>query len=205
MKRYVKCSSSEDFDRIIEVIKNSPNWRDPYYLKGRAKDVWYSVSGTKGVNPDGTPSRILVARHIGNDRTGLYFEEEFLTSINDLLRRLTSPVQVVRESDGLFREGHKPVRQCEGVNRNVKKYVKSNNFDGTDSVHELLSIVPLSQDEMIQDIAVNVLQEMDQTGLSYGACKQDAITYFTDLVENYLDLFLYKEYDIDFDDSDTLQ
>lgn len=136
MKRYVKCSSSEDYDRII---------------------------------------------------------------------RLTSPARVAGKSDGLSRDGHNTVGQCEGVNRKMKKYVKSNDFDGKDSVHELLSSVPLNEEEMLNDIAVNVLQEMDQTGLSYGACKKDAITYFTDLVENQLDLFLYNEYDIDFDDSDTLQ
>lgn len=205
MKRYVKCSSNEDVQKIIEVLKSSPNWRNPYYLKGKAKDVWYSISGSKGVNPDGTPSRLLVARHIGNSRTGLYFEQEYFTSVQGLLDNLERPVQVVRESDGLFREGHDPVNQCEGVNRNVKKYVKSNDFDGMDSVHELLISTPLNQDEMLQDISANVLQEMDQTGLSYGACKQDAVAYFTDLVENYLDKFLYDEYDIDFKDSDTLQ
>lgn len=86
---------------------------------------------------------------------------------------------------------------------NVKRYVKSANVDAIDSLNELLSSETMSEEDVLRDIAVNVLQGMDQTGISYQESKQDAARYYTQLVSE-LDDFLRKEFGINPAEIETL-
>lgn len=85
----------------------------------------------------------------------------------------------------------------------MKRYVRSANVDAIDSLNELLSSEPMPEEDVLRDIAVNVLQNMDNTGISYQESKQDAARYYTQLVSE-LDDFLRKEFGIKSGDIETL-
>lgn len=88
MKRLVKASIDSDVQTIVDLAEEGRNWQDMAFLKGSAKDVWYTITGTKGVMPDGTPARLRVSEYIGTYDTGLYFERDFFTNVSGLLARL---------------------------------------------------------------------------------------------------------------------
>lgn len=77
----------------------------------------------------------------------------------------------------------------------MKRYVKSSNVDVTEKLNELLASEPMLEEDVLRDIAVNVLQSMDSTGISYQESKQEAARYYTQLVSE-LDDFLRKEFGI---------
>lgn len=85
----------------------------------------------------------------------------------------------------------------------MKRYVKSSNVDVTERLNELLTSEPMSEEDVLRDIAVNVLQNMDNTGISYQESKQEAARYYTQLVSE-LDDFLRKEFGIKPAEIDTL-
>ena len=86
---------------------------------------------------------------------------------------------------------------------NMKRYVKSANIDAIDSLNELLTSEPMTEEDVLRDIAVNVLQNMDNTGISYQESKQEAARYYAQLVSE-LDDFLRKEFGIKPAEIDTL-
>lgn len=86
---------------------------------------------------------------------------------------------------------------------NMKRYVKSSNVDVTERLNELLASEPMTEEDVLRDIAVNVLQNMDNTGISYQESKQDAARYYSQLVSE-LDDFLRKEFGIKPAELDTL-
>lgn len=77
----------------------------------------------------------------------------------------------------------------------MKRYVKSANVDAIDNLNELLASEPMSEEDVLRDIAINVLQNMDNTGASYQESKKDAAAYYTQLVSE-LDDFLRKQFGI---------
>lgn len=79
---------------------------------------------------------------------------------------------------------------------NMKRYVKSANVDAIDNLNELLASEPMTEEDVLRDIAVNVLQNMDNTGMSYEESKQEAARYYTQLVSE-LDEFLRKQFGIE--------
>ena len=85
----------------------------------------------------------------------------------------------------------------------MKRYVKSANVDVTERLNELLVSEPMSEEDVLSDIAVNVLQNMDNTGISYQESKQEVARYYTQLVSE-LDDFLRKEFGIKPAEIDTL-
>lgn len=85
----------------------------------------------------------------------------------------------------------------------MKRYVKSSNVDVTEKLNELLASEPMPEEDVLRDIAVNVLQNMDNTGISYQESKQDAARYYAQLVSE-LDDFLRKEFGIKPAEIDTL-
>ena len=86
---------------------------------------------------------------------------------------------------------------------NMKRYVKSANIDTIDSLNDLLASEPITEEDVLRDIAVNVLQNMDNTGISYQESKQEAARYYAQLVSE-LDDFLRKEFGIKPAEIDTL-
>lgn len=85
----------------------------------------------------------------------------------------------------------------------MKRYVKSANIDTIDSLNDLLASEPITEEDVLRDIAVNVLQNMDNTGISYQESKQEAARYYAQLVSE-LDDFLRKEFGIKPAEIDTL-
>ena len=85
----------------------------------------------------------------------------------------------------------------------MKRYVKSANVDVTERLNELLVSEPMSEEDVLSDIAVNVLQNMDNTGISYQESKQEVARYYTQLVSE-LDDFLRREFGIKPAEIDTL-
>ena len=85
----------------------------------------------------------------------------------------------------------------------MKRYVKSANVDVTERLNELLVSEPVPEEDVLRDIAVNVLQNMDNTGISYQESKHQAVEYYTQLVSE-LDHFLRKEFGIKPAEIDTL-
>ena len=125
MKRAVKASVDSDVQTILDLAKEGRNWKDMAFLKGSGKDVWYKIDHTKGVMPDGTPARLMVAEYIGNYDTGLYFERDFFTNVSGLLSKLRTPVVVERESDGnIFLEGHKRYNDRQSANSSTRSNMK---------------------------------------------------------------------------------
>lgn len=86
---------------------------------------------------------------------------------------------------------------------NMKRYVKSADVDAIDNLNELLASEPMTEEDVLRDIAVNVLQNMDNTGISYQESKQEAARYYAQLVSE-LDDFLRKEFGIKPAEIDTL-
>lgn len=85
----------------------------------------------------------------------------------------------------------------------MKRYVKSANVDAIDNLNELLASEPILEEDVLRDIAINVLQNMDNTGASYQESKQEAVGYYTQLVSE-LDDFLRKQFGIKPAEIDTL-
>ena len=85
----------------------------------------------------------------------------------------------------------------------MKRYVKSANVDAVDNLNELLASEPMLEEDVLRDIAINVLQNMDNTGVSYQESKQEAVGYYTQLVSE-LDDFLRKQFGIKPAEIDTL-
>lgn len=85
----------------------------------------------------------------------------------------------------------------------MKRYVKSANVDAIDNLNELLASEPMPEEDVLRDIAINVLQNMDNTGVSYRESKQEAVGYYTQLVSE-LDDFLRKQFGIKPAEIDTL-
>lgn len=85
----------------------------------------------------------------------------------------------------------------------MKRYVKSANVDAIDNLNELLASEPILEEDVLRDIAINVLQNMDNTGVSYQESKQEAVGYYTQLVSE-LDDFLRKQFGIKPAEIDTL-
>ena len=85
----------------------------------------------------------------------------------------------------------------------MKRYVKSANVDAIDNLNELLASEPMLEEDVLRDIAINVLQNMDNTGVSYQESKQEAVGYYTQLVSE-LDDFLRNQFGIKPAEIDTL-
>ena len=85
----------------------------------------------------------------------------------------------------------------------MKRYVKSANVDAIDNLNKLLASEPMPEEDVLRDIAINVLQNMDNTGVSYQESKKDAAAYCTQLVSE-LDDFLRKQFGIKPAEIDTL-
>ena len=163
MKRLVKASTDTDVQTIVDLAKKDRNWQDMAFLKGSGKDVWYTITGTKGVMPDGTPARLLVAEYIGTYDTGLYFERDFLTSVNGLISKLRTPVVVERESDGnLFMEGHKSYSERQSANSstrsNMKKVVRGSRGTAQDLINALNNRIDDIQDGTVASTEVTAMK-----------------------------------------------
>ena len=189
MKRLVKASTDTDVQTIVDLARKGRNWQDMAFLKGSAKDVWYTITGTKGVMPDGTPARLLVAEYIGTYDTGLYFERDFLTSVNGLISKLRTPVVVERESDGnLFMEGHKPYSKRQSANSNtrsnMKKVVRGSRGTAQDLINALNNRIDDIQDGTVASTEVTAMKS---------AYNRDSVR---SQVEDYLGEYV-KDYDVD--------
>lgn len=163
MKRAVKSSVNSDVQTILDLAKEGRNWKDMAFLKGSAKDVWYTIELTKGVMPDGTPARLMVAEYIGNYDTGLYFERDFFTNVSGLLSKLRTPVVVERESDGnIFLEGHKRYNDRQSANsstrRNMKKVVRGSRGTAQDLINALNNRIDDIQDGTVASTEVTAMK-----------------------------------------------
>ena len=172
------------------------------FLKGSAKDVWYTITGTKGVMPDGTPARLLVAEYIGTYDTGLYFERDFLTSVNGLISKLRTPVVVERESDGnIFLEGHIPYGKRElywdkkiaeyksqnastGIRGDMKRVVKGSRGTAQDLINALNNKIDDIKDGTVASTKVTAMKS---------TFNRDSVR---SQVEDYLGEYV-KDYDVD--------
>lgn len=85
----------------------------------------------------------------------------------------------------------------------MKRYVKSANVEAIDNLNRFLASEPMAEEDVLRDIAINVLQNMDNTGASYQESKRDAVAYYTSLVDQ-LDDFLRVEFGIKPAEIDTL-
>lgn len=189
MKRVVKASADAYVQTILGLAKEGRNWKDMAFLKGSGKDVWYNIDHTKGVMPDGTPARLMVAEYIGNYDTGLYFERYFFTNVSGLLSKLRTPVVVERESDGnIFLEGHKRYNDRQSTNSstrsNMKKVVRGSRGTTQDLINALNNRIDDIQDGTVASTEVTAMKS---------AYNRDSIR---SQVKDYLGEYV-KDYDVD--------
>ena len=189
MKRAVKASVDFDVQTILDLAKEGRNWKDKAFLKGSAKDVWYTVVLTRGVLPDGTPARLMVAEYIGNYDTGLYFERNFFTNVSGLLSKLRTPVVVERESDrNIFLEGHKRYNDRQSADSstrsNMKTAVRGSRGTAQDFINALNNRIDDIQDGAVASTEVTAMKS---------TYNRDSIR---SQVEDYLGEYV-KDFDVD--------
>lgn len=188
MKRAVKASVDSDVQIILDLAKEGRNWKDMAFLKGSGKDVWYNIDHTKGVMPDGTPARLMVAEYIGNYDTGLYFERDFFTNVSGLLAKLRTPVVVERESDGkLFLEGHKPYKTRQSANSSTRSSMKKAVRGSRGTAQDLINAL----NNRIDDIQDGTVASTEVTAMK-STYNRDSIR---SQVEDYLGEYV-KDYDV---------
>ena len=189
MKRVVKASVDTDVQTIVDLARKGRNWQDMAFLKGSAKDVWYTIIKTRGTMPDGTPARLFVSEYIGNYDTGLYFERDFYVTVNGLLAKLRTPVVVERESDGkLFMEGHKRYIDRQTTNSSTRSKMKKVVRGSRGTAQDLINAL----NNRIDDIKDGTVASTEVTAMK-SAFNRDAIR---SQVEDYLGEYI-KDYDVD--------
>lgn len=188
MKRAVKASVDSDVQTILDLANKGRNWKDMAFLKGSGKDVWYTIVKTKGVMPDGTPARLMVAEYIGNYDTGLYFERDFFTSVSGLLSKLRTPVVVERESDGsIFLEGHKRYNDRQSANSSTRSNMKTVVRGSRGTAQDLINAL----NNRIDDIQDGTVASTEVTAMK-STYNRDSIR---SQVEDYLGEYV-KDYDV---------